>query len=65
MPFVLGEALYVRAAVGELSALACMPLALACCQAMHKTKGAVLMLGVVFALLILSNLINAVLSSLY
>ena len=60
-PFVLGEALYVRAAVGELSALACMPLALACCQAMHKTKGAELMLGVIFAFLVLSNLINAVL----
>jgi hypothetical protein len=60
-PFVLGEALYVRAAVGELSALACMPLALACCQAMHKTKGAELMLGVIFAFLILSNLINAAL----
>jgi hypothetical protein len=60
-PFVLGEALYVRAAVGELSALACMPFGLACCQAMHKTKGAELMLGVIFAFLILSNLINAVL----
>jgi putative flippase GtrA len=61
LPYFLEEGVYVRAAVGELSALACMPLALACCEAAHRNRSRAALLAVAFALLIVSNLLNALL----
>ena len=57
--FIVG--MYLRAAVGEISALVFMPLSLACCESLGKNRRAVLTLGVSFALLILSNLIVSML----
>lgn len=64
LPYVLGPSLYIRTSLGELCALLWMPLAFAFCESMHTRLRAVFQLSVVFALLILSNLLNAVIFAL-
>lgn len=62
LPYILGEALYARLALGELTAFVWMPLTLALCDRAHPSRYWVLSaLGIVFALLLLSNVITAVL----
>jgi hypothetical protein len=60
LPYLLGETLYVRASVGELSAMACMPFAFACCESAQRNWRSVALLAVAFALHIASNLLTAV-----
>jgi hypothetical protein len=62
LPYMLAQALYLRVALGELSAFVWMPLALALCDRVHPIRFAVLSaIGVVFALLLLTNVLYAVL----
>ena len=61
LPYVLAEAIYARAAIGELCALVFMPLLLALCEASHHRIRVLFPLGVSVALLILSNAVNAAL----
>jgi hypothetical protein len=77
LPYVLGQALYVRVAIGELVSFIWMPLAFYFCDWIYqnnpsrggpaaptanpKRHFAVLALSAVFALLILSNVLDAVL----
>jgi len=62
LPYILGQALYLRMALGELSAFVWMPLALALCDHVHPSRFAVLSaIGIVFALLLLTNVLYAVL----
>src|SRR5262249_2575739 len=62
LPYILGQSLYGRGAVGELTAFVWMPLALALCDRAEPNRlGVVSAIGIVFALLLLSNLLCAVL----
>ena len=62
LPYILGQALYGRLALGELTAFVWMPLALALCDRAQQSRFWVLSaLGIVLALLVLSNVLNAVL----
>jgi hypothetical protein len=60
LPYVLGQGFYVRAATGELCAFIWMPLALALCDSLQH-KLAAPALGVIWALLVFSNLLSAAL----
>jgi uncharacterized membrane protein len=57
--FMVG--IYLRAAIGEVSALVFMPLALAFCESTHKAKCSIFPLSASFALLTISNPIIALL----
>jgi hypothetical protein len=60
LPFIMGQALYTRAAIGELTAFVWMPLMFALCDRIHPIRLHVLIaLGVTFALFLLSNILNA------
>ena len=62
LPFIMGQALYTRAAIGELSTFVWMPLLLALCDRIHPLRLEVLSaIGIVFALLIVSNILSAAL----
>jgi len=62
LPYILGQALYTRVALGELSAFVWMPLALALCDRVHPSRFAVLSaIGIVYALLLLTNVLYALL----
>lgn len=60
LPYLL-ICVHVRAAIGELCTLVFMPLALACCEAMHEKHGALFLLSTSLALLIASNPLIAIL----
>jgi hypothetical protein len=60
MPYLLDVALYHRAAIGELGALALLPCALGCCEAMRSHRFAIAGLAVVVAMIFLANLLNAI-----
>ena len=59
LPYMLGQAFYVRAATGELCAFIWMPLALALCDSQRKLSAPAL--AVIWALLVFSNLLSAAL----
>ena len=62
LPYILAQALYARLALGELTAFVWMPLALALCDRAQQSRFWVpSAIGIVFALLLLSNVLNAVL----
>jgi hypothetical protein len=61
LPYILGQGLYFRMGLGELSAFVWMPLALALCDSIQWGFVAVSVLGVVFALLLLSQVLTAAL----
>jgi hypothetical protein len=61
LPYILPFELYKSAAIGQMSASACMVLALAACDSLRLKLTSVSALGIVFALLVMSNLITAVL----
>jgi hypothetical protein len=61
LPYVLGQALYLRTGLGELCALVWMPLALAVCETALPRFVAVSALAAVFALLLLTHATSAVL----
>lgn len=61
LPFVLQDGIYARGAIGELCTFIWMPLALSTVEAIHKKRSAVFILGALFALLILSNLLTTLL----
>ena len=61
MPFILGSCIYVRGGIGELCTFAWMPLALSICETMHKRRSAIFALSGVFALMVVSNLLGAIL----
>lgn len=60
-PYILPFELYKSAAIGQLGASACMPMALAACDSLRLKPRSVSTLATVFALLVMSNLITAVL----
>ena len=60
LPFIVGQALYTRAAIGELTSFVWMPLMFALCDRIHPIRLHVFIAtGVTFALLLLSNILNA------
>ena len=60
LPFVVGQALYTRSAIGELTSFVWMPLMFALCDRIHPIRLPVFIAtGVTFALLLLSNILNA------
>jgi hypothetical protein len=62
LPYILGQVLYVRVGIGELTTFVWMPLILALCDRVHGMHfGNVSAIGAVFALLISSNVLYAVL----
>ena len=62
LPYIVGQTLYDRVSIGELSTFVWMPLILALCDRIHPTRFWVLSaIGVAFALLMLSNILIAVL----
>jgi hypothetical protein len=62
LPYILGSGLYFRMALGEFTTFVWMPLALALCDRAQQSRFWVLSaIGIVFALLVLSNVITAVL----
>jgi hypothetical protein len=62
LPYILGQGLYGRGAIGELTAFVWMPLALALCDRAEPNRlGVLSAISMVFALLLLSNFLCAVL----
>jgi hypothetical protein len=61
LPFVLQDGIYARGAIGELATFIWMPLALLASEYLSQTRKALFVLSMVFALLILSNLLTTVL----
>jgi hypothetical protein len=61
LPYVLGQSMYQRAALGELCAFIWIPLALALCDGILLTFASVGALAVVLALLIFSNVLSVAL----
>jgi hypothetical protein len=61
LPFIVAFELYKSSAIGQLSAAIWMPLVLASCDSLRLSLRSVGTLGVVIALLVMSNLITAVL----
>ena len=62
LPYIMGQVLYGRAAIGELTTFVWMPLMLALCDRVQPRRFGVLSaIALVFALLVLSNILYAVL----
>lgn len=61
LPFILQDGIYARGAIGELATFVWMPLALLACEFLSQTRKALFVLSILFALLILSNLLTTVL----
>jgi hypothetical protein len=61
LPYILEDGVYVRVAIGELCTFVWMPMALSICESMYKRRSAVFALSGVFALLVVSNLLGALL----
>jgi hypothetical protein len=60
LPYIIGQALYARVAIGELTAFVWMPLMFALCDRVHRVQFKILSaIGGVFALLVLSNVLYA------
>lgn len=61
LPYLLAFELYSDVAIGQLAVFAWMPLALAACETLRLRFTALSALGIVWALLVLSNLLAALL----
>jgi hypothetical protein len=61
LPYILAFELYKSDAIGQLAASIWMPLVLAACESLRLTFGSVATFGIVFGLLVMSNLITSVL----
>ncbi len=61
LPYLLAFTLYQHVAIGQLAAFAWMPLALAACDSLQPRFTAISALGIIWALLVLSNLLIAIL----
>ena len=62
LPYTIGQALYSRVAIGELTAFVWMPLMLALCDRVQRSRfGMPIAIGAMFALLVLSNVLYAAL----
>lgn len=61
LPYILGQALYLRTGLGELCALVWIPVALALCDTIQPRFVSVSALAVAFALLLFTHLTSAVL----
>jgi len=61
LPFVLGYELYTNFALGQFTVFAWMPLTLACCENLGLNLKQTSSLGIVWALLVLSNFLAALL----
>ena len=61
LPYIVDNGVYARVALGELCTFVWMPMAFCVCESMYLRRRAVFVLGGVFALLVLSNLLAAVL----
>lgn len=61
LPYLLAFNLYQHVAIGQLAAFAWMPLALAACDSGRPKFTAIFALGIIWALLVLSNLLIAIL----
>jgi hypothetical protein len=59
LPYILGADLYKGVEIGQLSTFACMPMALAVCDSPRMSLKRIGALGLVLALLIMSNVISA------
>jgi hypothetical protein len=59
LPYLLAFNLYNDIAIGQLAVYATMPLALAACESLRLRFTAISALGIVWALLVLSNLLTA------
>jgi hypothetical protein len=61
LPYTIGQVLYARVAIGELTALVWMPLMFAFCDCVHRERfGKLSAIGAVFSLLVLSNVLYAI-----
>jgi len=61
LPYILDDGVYRRVAIGELCTFIWMPLALSLCESMYKKHSLVFALSGVYALLVLSNVLSALL----
>jgi hypothetical protein len=62
LPYIVGQTIYERASLGELAAFVWMPLIFLLCDRLHPVRFSVLTgIGVLFALLIFSNVLTAAL----
>jgi hypothetical protein len=61
LPFILQDGIYARTAIGELCTFIWMPVALSLCESMYERRNAIFTLSGIFALLVVSNLLSAVL----
>lgn len=61
LPYVLQDGIYTRTAIGELFTFIWMPMALSLCESLYERRSVVFVLSGVFALLVMSNLLSAVL----
>jgi len=62
LPYILGQVLYARTAIGELAAFVWMPLLLALCDGIRPNRfGTASAMAAVFALLLISNVLTAIL----
>lgn len=62
LPYIVGQTIYERASLGELGAFIWMPLILLLCDRLHPARFKVLCgIGVLFALLVFSNVLTAAL----
>jgi len=61
LPYILGDGLYGRVAIGELCTFIWMPLALSLCELIYRKRSLIFVLSGVYALLVLSNMLSALL----
>lgn len=62
LPYIIGQVLYARMAIGELATFVWMPLLFAFCDRVHPGRfGVVSAIAIVFALLVMSNVLTAIL----
>jgi hypothetical protein len=61
LPYLIALVVYNDGAIGQLTAIACMPLSLAACHAPERRIGSAAPLALAWALLVVSNALNAVL----
>lgn len=61
LPYILGAGLYGRVAIGELCTFIWMPMALSLCDSLYRKPSTVFVLSGVYALLLLSNMLSALL----
>ena len=61
LPFILQDGIYARGAIGELCTFIWISLALSTVESIHKKRSGIFILGLLVALLILSNLLTTAL----